>query len=113
MPSAPSRKHLGNRAPLHPLPLRCASSPYSPGTPSLARLAGAAHLRSRCVKLFARRYTSRHRSARGAPGGFTLLELVAAVAILALIAGSVAVGIRLASASIGRGEAVAREAARL
>src|SRR3990170_4921538 len=28
-PSAPSRKYLGIRAPLHPLPLRCASSPYS------------------------------------------------------------------------------------
>src|SRR4030065_182738 len=27
--SAPSRKYLGIRAPLHPLPLRCASSPYS------------------------------------------------------------------------------------
>lgn len=51
--------------------------------------------------------------ARGAPRGFTLLELVAALAILALIAGSVAVGIRLAAASIGRGEAVARDAARL
>src|SRR3989304_8665564 len=29
MASAPSRKYLGIRAPLHPLPLRCASSPYS------------------------------------------------------------------------------------
>jgi general secretion pathway protein J len=48
-----------------------------------------------------------------ANSGFTLLELVAALAILALIAGSVAVGIRLASGSIERGEAVAREAARL
>src|SRR5512134_666013 len=57
MPSAPSRKYLGIRAPLHPLQLRCASSLYSPGTPSLARLAGAAHRRPRCVKLFARRYT--------------------------------------------------------
>src|SRR3990170_233041 len=28
-PSAPSRKYLGIRAPLHALPLRCASSPYS------------------------------------------------------------------------------------
>jgi len=36
-----------------------------------------------------------------------------ALAILALIAGSVAAGIRLASGSIERGEAVAREAARL
>src|SRR4030066_1160728 len=27
--SAPSHKYLGIRAPLHPLPLRCASSPYS------------------------------------------------------------------------------------
>jgi general secretion pathway protein J len=50
---------------------------------------------------------------RGIPRGFTLLELVAALAILALIAGSVAVGIRLAVGSIGRGEAVARDAARL
>src|SRR4030042_1086026 len=56
-PGAPSRKYLGIRAPLHPLQLRCSSSPYSPGTPSLVRLAGAAHRRSRCFKLFARRYT--------------------------------------------------------
>jgi len=42
-----------------------------------------------------------------------LLELIVALAILALIAGSVTVGIRLASASIERGEAVARDAARL
>jgi general secretion pathway protein J len=53
------------------------------------------------------------RRARGSPRGFTLLELVAALAILALIAGSIAAGIRLASRSIERGEAVAREAARL
>ena len=45
--------------------------------------------------------------------GFTLLELVITLAILAMIAGSVAAGIRLAVASIGRGEAVTREAARL
>jgi general secretion pathway protein J len=55
----------------------------------------------------------RERHTRGAPRGFTLLELVAALAILALIAGSIAVGIRLASRSIERGEAVARDAARL
>jgi general secretion pathway protein J len=48
-----------------------------------------------------------------APGGFTLLELVAALAVLAMLAGSVLSGIRLASASIERGEAVSREAARL
>ncbi len=49
----------------------------------------------------------------GAPGGFTLLELLVALGVLALIAGSVAAGIRLAAASIERGEAVTREAARL
>jgi general secretion pathway protein J len=50
---------------------------------------------------------------RDASRGFTLLELIVALVVLAWIAGSVAVGIRLASASIDRGEAVAREAARL
>ena len=55
----------------------------------------------------------RERRPREATGGFTLLELIVSLAILALIAGSVTVGIRLASASIERGEAVAREAARL
>ena len=35
--------------------------------------------------------------------GFTLLELVIALTILAMIAGSVAAGIRLAVASIERG----------
>jgi general secretion pathway protein J len=55
----------------------------------------------------------RDRRPRKASGGFTLLELVVALVILAWIAGSVAVGIRLASASIERGETVAREAARL
>jgi len=45
--------------------------------------------------------------------GFTLLELIIALAILAMIAGSVAAGIRLAVGSIERGEAVTRDAARL
>jgi len=45
--------------------------------------------------------------------GFTLLELVIALAILAMIAGSVTAGIRLAAGSIERGEAVTRDAARL
>lgn len=45
--------------------------------------------------------------------GFTLLELLIALAILAMIAGSVAAGIRLAAGSIERGEAVTRDAARL
>jgi len=45
--------------------------------------------------------------------GFTLLELVIALAILAMIAGSVAAGIRLAVASIERGESVTREATKL
>ena len=51
--------------------------------------------------------------ARDAKRGFTLLELVIALAILAMIAGSVAAGIRLAAGSIERGEAVTRDAARL
>ena len=55
----------------------------------------------------------RERRQRESTDGFTLLELIVSLAILALIAGSVTVGIRLASASIERGEAVAREAARL
>ena len=45
--------------------------------------------------------------------GFTLLELVISLSILAMIAGSVAAGIRLAAGSIERGEAVTRDAARL
>jgi prepilin-type N-terminal cleavage/methylation domain-containing protein len=52
-------------------------------------------------------------AARDARRGFTLLELVIALAILAMIAGSVAAGIRLAVGSIERGEAVTRDAARL
>ncbi len=55
---------------------------------------------------------ARNRGIAKNPGGFTLLELVVALTILALIAGSVTVGIRLAAASIARGEAVAHEAAR-
>jgi general secretion pathway protein J len=51
--------------------------------------------------------------AHDARRGFTLLELVIALTILAMIAGSVAAGIRLAAASIERGEAVTRDAARL
>lgn len=53
------------------------------------------------------------RRTAGVAAGFTLLELIVALAVLALIAGSVAAGIRLAAASIERGETVARDAARL
>jgi len=52
-------------------------------------------------------------SAPDARRGFTLLELVIALTVLAMIAGSVAAGIRLAVGSIERGEAVTRDAARL
>jgi general secretion pathway protein J len=52
-------------------------------------------------------------ASRNKSRGFTLLELVIALAILAMIAGSVAAGIRLAAGSIERGEAVTRDAARL
>ena len=45
--------------------------------------------------------------------GFTLIELVMAITILALIVSSVTVGLRLASATINRGEETVREAARL
>src|SRR5665811_2207243 len=79
-PRAANRKYPGIRAPLHPLQLRCDSSPYSPGTPSLSRLAGAAHRRSRCFRLFARRYTRPDpRGRAAAPALFLLLLLLAAV----------------------------------
>ena len=53
------------------------------------------------------------RKSPGADKGFTLIELVLAVTILAMIVGVVAAGLRLASVSIDRGEETAREAARL
>jgi prepilin-type N-terminal cleavage/methylation domain-containing protein len=56
---------------------------------------------------------ARDETRRRRRGGFTLLELVVALAVLAMIAASVTVGIRLASASIARGEAVAHDAARI
>jgi prepilin-type N-terminal cleavage/methylation domain-containing protein len=52
-------------------------------------------------------------AARDPRRAFTLLELVIALTVLAMIAGSIAAGIRLASGSIERGEAVTRDAARL
>ena len=45
-------------------------------------------------------------------GGFTLVEMVIAMTILAVITATAVLGMRMASGSIGRGEAVGREAAR-
>ncbi len=56
---------------------------------------------------------ARDRQPRNAAGGFTLLELIVALTILALIVGSVTAGLRIAVASIERGEKVAGDAARL
>ncbi len=50
---------------------------------------------------------------RAGKGGFTLLEMVVALSILALIAGSVAVTLRLAAGSMERGDEEARGTARL
>ena len=65
--SVPSHKCNGIRTPLHPLRLRSAPSKYSKSTTSVARLAGAAHRRSRCVTAFMRRNTTHWRHTR--PGG--------------------------------------------
>src|SRR4030065_411979 len=67
---AASRKYPGIRPPLHPLRLRCApcdegghsfifrrEKQECPPPSSVARLAGAAHRRSRGGSLFSRRYT--------------------------------------------------------
>ncbi len=50
---------------------------------------------------------------RAGKQGFTLLEMVVALSILALIAGSIAVTLRLAAGSMERGEEEARGTARL
>src|SRR5659263_339861 len=100
MLSAASRKYPGIRASLHPLQLRCASSPYSPGTPSLTRLAGAAHRHSRCFRLFARRYTKPDPRGRACPPPLfflLLLLLIAAVPSEAADTVSVDVGAVYAS----------------
>ena len=55
----------------------------------------------------------KHKRQPEAIGGFTLVELVMAITILALIVGSITAGLRLASVTIERGEDIAREAARL
>jgi len=55
----------------------------------------------------------KHKQWLQAGRGFTLIELVMAITILALIVSSVTVGLRLASNTIDRGEETAREAARL
>lgn len=52
-------------------------------------------------------------SAREARAGFTLLETVVALTLLAAIAGFLAIAFRMASASIARGEDAARESARI
>jgi len=96
MPSAASRKYPGIRAPLHPLQLCCESSPYSPGTPSLPRLAGAAHRRSRCVRLFAKRYT--RPDPRG-PALFFLLLLALLAAVPSEAADTVTVDVGAVYAS--------------
>ncbi|MFZ2223574.1 MAG: hypothetical protein WAV26_02685 [Candidatus Deferrimicrobium sp.] len=100
MSSAASRKYPGIRAPLHPLQLRCGSSPYSPGTSSLPRLAGAAHRRSRCVRLFARRYTPDPRGRAGAPAlSFLLLLLLLFAAVPSEAADTVSVDVGAVYAS--------------
>ena len=50
---------------------------------------------------------------RAGKKGFTLLEMVISLSILAVVAGILAVSFRLATASIERGEAQTREMARL
>ena len=50
---------------------------------------------------------------RRGEGGFTLLEMIVSLAILAVIAGTLAVAFRLAVASIERGEEAAFGAARI
>ena len=55
--SAPSHKYNGIRTPLHTHRPRSAPSKYSKSTSSVARLAGAAHRRSRCVTVLMRRDT--------------------------------------------------------
>ncbi len=51
--------------------------------------------------------------ARGGNGGFTLLEMIVAMTLMAAMAGFLAVAFRMASASTERGEAVTRQMARL
>ncbi len=50
---------------------------------------------------------------RAAERGFTLLEMVVSLLVLALIAGTLALSFRLATGSMERGEGAARETARL
>lgn len=50
---------------------------------------------------------------RGGSGGFTLLEVIVSLSIVAVIAATIAVSFRLAGDSIERGEGKAREMARL
>ena len=55
--STPFHKYAGIRWPLHPCPLRSAPCDVESEYPSVARLAGMAQRRSRCVTVYMKRGT--------------------------------------------------------